>query len=122
MLAAHPDAPIRVYAVWYRMYPGDARARWRAGLLPDRRVQHWWDEKRLTGTRLVSDIRGFEILRAPGSRAFDDDVLWDAYLLFDGQARWRAMTPRPASWGYTILAAKDALAAGVGTLVAGRSQ
>ena len=42
----------------------------------------------------------------------------DAYLLFDKDARWHASLPRPMSWGYTILAAKDALAAQISNLIA----
>lgn len=102
------------------MYPGDARTRWRADLLSDRRVRHWWDERRLVAKQLTADIRPFEALRAPGSRVFKDDLLWDAYVLFDRDARWQKEMPRPVSWGYTILAAKDALAAGVKSLVATR--
>lgn len=99
------------------MYPGDVRSRWRADLLSDRRVRHWWDERRLVAKQLTTDIGPFEALRARGSRVFKDDLLWDAYVLFDRGARWRQEMPRPVSWGYTILAAKDALATDVKRLL-----
>lgn len=99
------------------MYPGDARSRWRADLLSDRRVRHWWDDRRLAGRQFTAGIRPFDALRAPGSRVFEDDLLWDAYVIFDRDARWREEIPRPVSWGYTILAAKDALAADVTRLL-----
>lgn len=92
------------------MVGGDARDRWRADLLPDRRVQHWWDEGRIVGRRLLDDLRPHHALRAPGSKDFRGPILWDAYLLFDRRARWGATMPAPVSWGYTILAARDTLA------------
>lgn len=92
------------------MYPSDARDRWRASLLPDPRVTHWWDERRVAGTRLLKELRPYQSRRAPGSKAFRDDVLWDAYLLFEPDAEWGASMPAPVSWGYTILAAREALA------------
>lgn len=88
----------------------DARDRWRADLLPDRRVEHWWDEGRLVGRRVLDDLRPHISLRAPGSTEFRGDVLWDAYLLFDRKARWGTTMPAPVSWGHTILAARDTLA------------
>jgi hypothetical protein len=38
LLSVNPKAPLRVYAVWFNMYPGDARERWRADRLTDPRV------------------------------------------------------------------------------------
>jgi hypothetical protein len=102
------------------MYPGDARNRWRSDLLTDRRVQHWWDERKLTGIQLTSDVAPLTALRAPGSRVFDEEILWDAYLLFDTEARWHQSLPQPVTWGYTILAAKEALGVGVRKLIASR--
>ena len=46
LLAAHPDAALRVYVVWLAMLPQDGRSRWSAGLMPDRRVTHLWDGER----------------------------------------------------------------------------
>ena len=92
------------------MYRGDARDRWRSGLLDDPRVEHWWDEKRIVGRRFLEELRPHGDRRAAGSRVFKGDVLWDAYLLFDRRAEWGASLPRPVKWGYTILAAREALA------------
>ena len=92
------------------MYPSDARDRWRADLLADPRVEHWWDERRVVGTRLLRELAPHQARRAPGSKEFRDAVLWDAYLLFDPKAQWSGTMPTPVSWGYTILAAREALA------------
>ena len=96
------------------MVAGDARDRWRPDLLTDRRVEHWWDDNRVVGKRLLEDLRPYASVRAAGSKEFRGQVLWDAYLLFDGRARWGTTLPAPVSWGYTILAARDALATHVG--------
>lgn len=101
---------MKVHAVWFSMYRGDARDRWRAGLLDDPRVEHWWDEKRLVGARLLTELHPHAGRRAAGSRVFEGDVLWDAFLLFDRRAEWGTSLPQPVSWGYTILATRDALA------------
>ena len=49
VLAPNVKAPVRVYAIWFNMYPGDAQQRWRSDLLPDVRVRHYWDEPRAIG-------------------------------------------------------------------------
>lgn len=92
------------------MYPSDARDRWPPGLLSDARVEHWWDERRLVGTRLLKELGPYQAQRAPGSKQFTEDVLWDAYLLFDPRATWGPSMPAPVTWGFTILSARDALA------------
>jgi len=110
ILDTYPRAALKVYAVWYAMYPSDARERWRPRLLPDPRVEHWWDERRVVGTRLLKELAPYQARRAPGSKEFREEVLWDAYLLFDARATWGTTMPEPVSWGYTILAAREALA------------
>ena len=39
VLETNRDAPLRVYAVWFNMYPGDEREHWRTDLLIDARVR-----------------------------------------------------------------------------------
>lgn len=117
MLAKHPRERIKVHAVWYRIYPNDARQRWRADLLPDTRVRHWWDEFRMAGRQMPNELLAFDAQRSAGSRPFDDDVLWDAFVVFDPDAQWEGMMPRPRAWGHTILSARAALAAAVSALV-----
>ena len=43
LLNAHPDARLRVYAIWVNKLFGDARNRWDAAGLTDPRVVHLWD-------------------------------------------------------------------------------
>ena len=118
ILDTYPAAPLKVYAVSFAMVAGDARERWRPDLLTDRRVQHWWDAERATGTRLFDALRPHTARRAAGSKELRGTVLWDAFLLFDRRARWDSSFPAPVTWGYTILAGRDALATQVAEQIA----
>ncbi len=117
LLDTQRGAPLRVFAVWYAMYPGDARGRWRRDLLTDDRVMHWWDEGRLLGRQLLAQLRPYSRLRAPGSRDFQEKILWDAYLLFDRKARWDRSPTGLVSWGYTVMTTRKTLAEQVASLV-----
>lgn len=117
LLDKQRNASLRVFAVWYAMYPGDARARWRRDLLTDDRVMHWWDERRLLGRQVLVQIQPYSQLRAPGSRDFQEQVLWDAYLLFDRKARWDQSPSGLVSWGYTVMTTRSTLAEQVGRLL-----
>ena len=103
------DAPIRVYAVWFNMYPGDAREHWRAQLLTDARVRHYWDEQRSVGRVYLQILPRLWPGRAPETVLSQADALWDSYLLYPADARWDDEPPNPISWGSTILQTKDTL-------------
>ena len=113
MQQALPDpnlnAPIRVYAVWFNMYPGDARARWRAELLTDERVRHYWDEQRSVGRLFLQILPRLWSVRAPETVLSQADALWDTYLLYPADARWDEAPPNAFSWGSTILQTKETL-------------
>ena len=117
ILDRHRGQALTVHAVWYAMYPGDARPKWRGEILDDARVVHWWDDKRVVGRRLLRDVRQMSARRASGSREFEGDILWDAYLLFDGTARWAQAPTGLVKWGYPILPAREALIQTFTTLV-----
>lgn len=96
ILKRYPELPIRVYAIWYEMYPGDSPDDFPAArrLMPDRRVTHWWDPSKDVGrwfTKVVpTDLKG--------------DIQWDAYYLYGKQASWEEEPPSPLlTWGRTIL-------------------
>jgi hypothetical protein len=42
LLNPNPQARLRVYAMWVNKQVGDARSRWDAAGLTDRRVVHLW--------------------------------------------------------------------------------
>lgn len=109
LLERHPKANLRVYAVWFSMYEGDSRARWRRELMPDSRVEHFWDEDRVLGSRYFGDLGRLAARQAPGTKATEGRILWDAYLLYPAGARWGADRATPTSWGRTVLMTRETL-------------
>lgn len=79
------------------MRGGDARSTWDLGLLPDARVRHYWDDDRLVGTWFAERVEGF------------DGVVWDAYYLYDAEARWDKSPPLAISSGATVMAERERL-------------
>ena len=99
ILARYAAAELRVYAIWFNMYPGDDRSRWDDALMADPRVTRLWDERKIVGRWLVDH----KVVNYAG------EVLWDAYLLFGPQAVWGA-TPAPLiSWGEPVYLRKRVL-------------
>ena len=82
ILTAHPEARLRVYAIWVDKQVGDARSRWDAAGLIDPRVAHLWDAKDVSGAWLAGNVPGYQ-----GSE-------WDTYLLFGPEATWTSQ-PSP---------------------------
>ncbi len=111
-------AGIRVYAIWFAMYPGDARSKWPGTLLTDTRVIHFWDEERITGTRYLSYLPPLVELRAAGTLQPTADALWDAFFVYPSGATWRDPVPLPALWGYPIMVTHDELLRSVERLLA----
>lgn len=115
ILERYPQLPIAVYAVWFNMYPGDARVKWSEALLTDRRVVHYWDEPRALGLRLLANLSSFLDRQAAGTLPPDADALWDTFFLYAPEDRWVGAFPRPVSWGYPIMVTKDRLARDIET-------
>ena len=82
ILSAHPNAKLKVYAVWANKLFGDGRDRWDAAGLTDHRVTHLWDGPDESGGWLAGNVSGY------------DGSDWDTYLLFGPDATWVAQ-PRP---------------------------
>jgi hypothetical protein len=61
---------------------GDSRGAWDAHVLDDPRVVSLWDGSRIAGRWFADHQIGG--LGAPG------DIVWDAYLAFAKNARWRS--------------------------------
>jgi len=96
VLKRYPDLPIRVYSVWYEMYPGDSPDDFPAAkrLMPDRRVTHMWDESKDVGRWFTSVV----------PTNLKGEIQWDAYYLYGEQAAWGEEPPAPLlTWGRTIL-------------------
>jgi hypothetical protein len=110
LLEPSKNAQLRVYAVWFNMFPGDARERWRPGLLTDSRVAHYWDEQKSVGRLYFQYLPQIWEKRAADTITPQDLALWDAYLLYAPDAQWNDRPPEVVSWGATILLTKERLA------------
>jgi hypothetical protein len=110
LLAKYPKANLRAYAVWFNMYPGDARSKWPPDLLTDARVIHRWDEHKAMGLWYAPLTGSMRRELAPGSSWSNGAVLWDAYLLYAPDATW-SDTPTTGliHWGRTIVAGRQTL-------------
>ena len=109
LLERFPRANVRVFAVWFNMYEGDSRARWRGELMPDPRVAHYWDEGRVLGGRYFGDLNRLAGRRAPATKPTEGQILWDAYLLYPAGAKWDSGRTNVISWGRTILLTRETL-------------
>jgi hypothetical protein len=109
LLAKHGDADVRVYAIWFSMYPTDLRERWPADVLTDRRVVHLWDEQKNVGRWYGERERDIETHVAPDSSGLGQPILWDAYLVYGRASRWDEAPTELLRWGRTILRTKESL-------------
>ncbi len=98
-----------MYAIWFNMVSGDARAKWPATLLTDPRVVHRWDERQVVGRAYFAGMSRLAARRATDSQQPSGPVLWDAYLLYPADTRWETETPIPSAWGYTIMQTRNSL-------------
>ena len=110
LLAKNPNADVRVFVVWFRMYPGDAESKWPREILIDRRVEQRWDEPKTAGRWFLTHLSDLRPSRG-GARAFPQpaEALWDSYLLFDRGATWTNTPSGVLSWGSTVIRTRDKL-------------
>jgi hypothetical protein len=106
ILNAHPKAHLRVYAIWTKKLFGDARHRWDAAGLTDRRVVHLWDGNDVSGDWLVNHVSGYQ----------GGD--WDTYLLFGPEATWSSQPTPLRSSGSPVDDQVDALSQAFSPLLA----
>ena len=107
LLDVHKDQNVRMYAVWFSMYPGDQRERWPATALPDRRVRHYWDDEKEVGQWYAARMDSMREQLAPDSKGVEPPILWDAYLVYGPEARWDDAPTDLRRWGRTILRTKE---------------
>lgn len=99
ILERHPDAGLRVFAVWLPALATDERFEV-ADLLVDDRVEHFWDGKSLVGERLR------ELMGTP-----EGQLVWDVFLVFGPRARWAGAPPPPLAVGAPVVDATEELSA-----------
>jgi len=123
ILEPRASADLRVYAVWFNMVEEDARTRWPADLLTDRRVTHFWDEGKTVGRWFAprAEAPPMVAVRAPDSSGLGQPVLWDAYLVYGPEARWDEEPSGLRRWGRTILRTREQLREAVTALAGGPS-
>jgi hypothetical protein len=92
------------------MLPGDARNRWDADVLADRRVIEFWDDELVTGTwfgRHLDEMGVGKQIRG---------VYWDAFLVFDKDARWETVPGPVVASGATVIGQRERLQAALAPL------
>ena len=110
LLEKNPAADVRVFVVWFRMYPGDQESAWPREILLDRRVIQTWDEPKVAGRWFMSHLSGLRPSRGGDGRFPQrDDALWDSYLLFARDATWTSAPTGVVSWGYTVMRTRQKL-------------
>jgi hypothetical protein len=112
---------VRVFAVWFRMYPGDAEERWPRALFTDPRVQQAWDEPKMAGRWFLDNLRDLRPAhRVSGKFPQRVDAMWDTWMLFDRQAKWKDKPDGLLSWGYPIMATRGQLRQDLGEIAGTR--
>lgn len=101
ILQRFPGLNIRVYAVWYEMYPGDSPKKFPSAKqrMPDSRVRHYWDKKKAAGRWFQANV--------PSD--YKNPIMWDAYYLYDADAEWGQTLGPLISHGRTILETRKEL-------------
>lgn len=117
VLEKRPDAALKVYAIWFSMYPTDQRENWPADVLTDPRVVHFWDEGKTVGRWYMSRIEHMQYARTPDSAALGGNILWDAYLVYGPESQWSDAPGGLRRWGRTILGTQEALRDAVAAVV-----
>jgi len=108
ILDADPNAPLRVYAVWFDMFDGDERAMVDARLLDDPRVTQLWDQDKRAGTWYARSL----------TRPADPEwVEWDAFFVYRPGPTWAESGARPAAWGRTVIGNREDLRSAVAPLL-----
>jgi hypothetical protein len=95
LLKRHPEADVRVFAVWLPILPTDVSPPISFVLrrLPDRRVQQYWDPQHLITTQLRADARP--------PQPEQDCCMWRKKTLWD----LVAVYPKTVTWADRIPAA-----------------
>jgi hypothetical protein len=110
VLDVRKESDLRVYAIWFSMYPTDLRERWPADVLTDPRVVHWWDDERAVGRWYAERAEKMASELAPGASPLGGTILWDAYLVYGPESRWDEGGPTDLRrWGRTILQTREPL-------------
>jgi hypothetical protein len=112
LLEAHPDADLRVYAIFSEFTTGDRGAKSEIepdAYLRDSRVDVFWDESKVAGRWFDENVTKLGARQGVEGRAE-----WDAYFLYGPEAEWREVPPGIVSWGRTIYSERERLLRDIG--------
>jgi hypothetical protein len=104
-LTEYPSDQISVYAIWLRMLVGDSRDEWDETVLPDVRVQHFWDGELEAAQWFAKQVDGYE------------GVSWDVYYLYGPDATWETVPAPLVGSGGTIIREREKLEMEVRALI-----
>ena len=101
VMKRNPKLNLRVYAVWFEMYPGDSPKAFPKArtFLPDPRVNHYWDQPKEVGRWFVKAL--------PSD--FKGEIQWDAFYLYGEDSLWDDQPSSLLVWGRTILGSRKKL-------------
>ena len=105
LLTDYPSDPLVVYAVWLRMLVGDSSDEWDETVMPDLRVQHFWDTELEAAQWFARHVDGYK------------GTAWDVYYLYGPDAAWNSVPGPLVDSGGTIYRERQALKLQVGTLL-----
>lgn len=109
ILAKYPDAPLQVYTVWVEMLSGDARDARATRLMPDARVQHFWDVDHVAG-RWFAQHQPWSKQAGP--------LAWDVFYLYGPEATWDDVPQPLVGSGSTIIVRRATLDEKIRPLIA----
>ena len=108
ILKRNPTLNLKVYTVWYEMYPGDSPDDFPAArkMMPDKRVSHFWDQGKDVGRWFFGLV----------PTATKGEIEWDAFYLYDKDSVWAERPTAMLTWGRTILKDRRKLTTAVAEL------
>ena len=101
----YPSEQLSVYAIWLRMLVGDSSDEWDETVMPDLRVQHFWDGELEAAQWFAKRVDGY------------DGVAWDVYYLYGPEATWEKLPAPLVDSGGTIYRERQTLELQVSTLL-----
>ena len=97
----YTDKDLNVYVIWMPMLASDERSRWKASMIDDPRMTHFWDGSHAIGKWFTENVKSCVSL---------GPIAWDAYYLFDKEATWEEAPSPVVACGTPVYKATEALA------------
>ena len=105
VLAAHPDANVRVLAIWLPVIPSDQGPPTEKVREPlrDPRVIEFWDPDRWASPRMVERAMRMDIVKEEEQNFGPDAIAWDLIGLFTAGVGWEEPFPEPTWWDAPVV-------------------